>query len=349
MDLVTQALAGAALAQAAARRPDVRLAAAVGAAAGLLPDADVLLGSADDPLRQLELHRHFTHALAFAPVGALAVAALAWPFARGRARFASLYGFALLGISTAGVLDALTSFGTSLLLPFSDVRVAWSLLAVVDPAFSLPLAAGVALAVGARSAGPARAGLALALAYVGLALAQHERAERAAVELARSRGHAPVRIEVKPTMGNVVLWRSVYLADGRIHADAVRAGMGGTRVYPGESAPRVPGGVPEAAPDTVLGRDVARFARVADGWLVRHPDRPDVVGDARYAMLPTSIRPLWGVVVDPARADAHAAFVTLRSLDGPTRRAFTTMLLGRDPADPAPTGTAPAPPRSTPP
>jgi inner membrane protein len=331
MDLVTQGLAGAALAAAAARPAHARLAAAVGAVAGLLPDADVLLGSAEDPLAALEVHRHFTHALVLAPAGALLVALLAWPLARRRLGFPELLAYALLGIAPAGLLDALTSFGTHLLWPFDDARVAWNLLAVVDPLFSLPLLAGVLLALRRRSPVPARAGIALALAYLALAGVQRQRAEDAASALARSRGHEPARLEVKPTMGNVLLWRAVYLEGGAFHVDALRAGLGAVRVYPGGSIARLePRDVREVPEGSVAARDVARFERIAAGHLVRHPERPEVIGDVRYSMRPDGTAPLWGIVVDPARPDRHVEFVTLRPVNAALGRDLLAMLRGRD-------------------
>jgi hypothetical protein len=45
--------------------------------AALLPDADALVRSSADPLLYAEFHRHFTHSLAFIPVGG-AIAALPW-------------------------------------------------------------------------------------------------------------------------------------------------------------------------------------------------------------------------------------------------------------------------------
>jgi inner membrane protein len=329
MDIVTQGLAGAVLAQTAARPGQVRLAAAIGAVAGLLPDADVVLGAAEDPLRNIEYHRHFTHALVFAPVGALLVAALAWPLARRRLRFGQVYAFALLGMLSAGLLDACTSFGTHLLWPFSHERVAWNLVAIVDPLFSLVLIGGLVLALRRRSALPARVGVALALAYLLVALAQRERAGAAARELARERGHDLTRLEVKPTMGNIVLWRSIYLADDRFHVAGIRVGWG-ARAYPGGSVARFrPGDLPEVQPGSVLAGDIERFGKLADGYLVRHPRRPDVLGDARYAMLPNSTIPLWGIVVDPAEPDRHVEFVALREMSAAVRRDFLTMLRGR--------------------
>ena len=54
MDIVTQGLLGATLAQAAAKRDEVKTAALAGFAAGLLADADALIQSSRDPLLYLE-------------------------------------------------------------------------------------------------------------------------------------------------------------------------------------------------------------------------------------------------------------------------------------------------------
>lgn len=329
MDLITQGLAGAALAAAAAPPAQLRRAALIGAVAGMLPDADILIRSADDPLFNLEYHRHFSHALASVPIGALLVALAFWPFLRDRLSLMPIWAFAMLGMASAGLLDACTSFGTHLLWPFSDARIAWNLIAIVDPLFSLVLAAGLVLAWRRQSASAARGALALAVLYLGLALLQQQRAEDALIELARNRGHAIERMEVKPTLGNILLWRGVYLAQERFHVAALRAGLSRVRIYDGGAVPRfqaeLQAGLP---PDSVQARDIARFARLSDDYLALHPQRPEIIGDLRYAMLPNATAPLWGIAVDPDAPDRHVEFVTLRDAGPDVRRAFLAMLRG---------------------
>ena len=75
-------------------------------------------------------------------------------------------------------------------------------------------------------------------------------------------------------------------------------------------------------------RDVARFAAFADGWLVLHPTRVTMVGDARFAMLPTSLRPLWGIEPD-GTSPGGVRFVTDRTASRQQRQRFVDMLLGR--------------------
>lgn len=333
MDVLTHGLVGAALAQAVAPRREVRVATIAGLAAGVLADADALLGSASDPLLVVEYHRHFSHALAFAPVGALLAALLLWPLLRRRLPPRRLYLYALLAYGAAGLLDACTSFGTHLLWPFSGERVAWSVIAIVDPLFTLALLAAVVAGLLRTSALPARTGVAFACAYLLLGAVQHQRALAVARAHVVQRGQPADRLVVKPTIGNLLLWRAVWPADGRAHALGVRAGLGdGVRVYPGDATPLfvLERDAPWAAPGTRVRQDIERFAQLSEDMLAIDPSRPELLGDVRYAMLPTGVEPLWGIVLDPSRPDEHVAFVTNRNLTPERRRALLDMLLGRD-------------------
>ena len=60
-----------------------------------------------------------------------------------------------------------------------------------------------------------------------------------------------------------------------------------------------------------------------------------MIGDARYAMLPTRLEPLWGVVFDARAPEAPVRFETLRDPSARTRQRFIDMLLGRELAEPA--------------
>jgi inner membrane protein len=334
LDLITQGLLGATLAQTAAPRNQVRAATLAGFAAGLLPDADALIRSDADPLLFLEYHRHFSHALAFIPLGALIAALLLWPVLRSQLPFARIYLYAFLGYALAGVLDACTSYGTHLLWPFSDARIAWSIVSIVDPVFSLLLVA--ALAVGLLRTTPvaARVGVLLAAGYLGLGVVQHERAEDIVERLADRRGHVVERVVVKPSFGNILLWRSLYVSDDTIHADALRLPpWGEARIYPGDTAPLLDldGDVAWAEPGSRARADLERFAFFSDGLLIAHPRDPALIGDARYAMLPGSLRPLWGIRFEGPDPAQGADWVTDRRMTPAERQRFTDMLLGRDP------------------
>jgi hypothetical protein len=77
MDPLTHIALGASLGYAGFGRRLGRHAATAGGLAAFAPDADIFISSATDPLLAIEYHRGFTHAVAFAPVGAAVVAATA--------------------------------------------------------------------------------------------------------------------------------------------------------------------------------------------------------------------------------------------------------------------------------
>jgi inner membrane protein len=332
MDPVTQGALGAALAQSAAKPGETRIAALVGGAAGLLADADVLIRSSSDPLLTLEYHRHFSHSLFFVPAGALVAALVLWPFLRSRLAFRRVYLFAFLGYGFSGVLDACTSYGTQLFWPLSDERVAWNLIAIVDPLFTLALLTAVVVAMVQRFPSAAWMGLAFASVYLLFGWVQQQRVETVIRDLAAERGHLIERLLVKPTMGNQVLKRTVYESDGIFHVDAVRVGLSSHRVYAGGSTPRILpgrdlGGIPRGSTAYL---DATRFDRFSDGFTQRHPELSDTLGDVRYSMSPTGLIPLWGIEIDPERPDTHARHVVFRDFSAKQRKRFWNMLLGTE-------------------
>ncbi len=334
LDLVTQGLLGAACAQVVARSGDARKAACIGLLAGLLPDADTLMRSPDDPLLFLDYHRHFSHALLFIPVGALfAALALWWPFRRlGIGR---IYVYALAGYALAGLLDACTSYGTHLWWPFATTRVAWSIVSIVDPVVSMLLLIGVVHGLWRQRRPVVLLSLALAALYLALGFVQQQRATDLARALAEARGHDAQHLLVKPTFGNIVLWRAVYIDDAVIYADGIRPALfSQPRVYSGEAQPLIAAEdlVAWAVEDPVAVTQARRFAGFAEGFLVRHPTRPALLGDARFSVLPTSLAPLWGIEISTSAREAGLPggvdFVSNRKLGRETREVFMRMLWG---------------------
>jgi len=329
MDIVTQGLIGATVAQAGARPNEVRLASLIGFCAPLLADADALIHSTEDPLLFLEFHRHFSHALLFIPFGALIASLLLWPFLRKHLAFKRVYLYALLGYATAGFLDACTSYGTHLLWPLNDERIAWSIISIFDPVFSLALIVAIIFGVIKYKPLAARFGLLFATAYLSLGVIQHERAEALAHLQAQQRGHITDRLIVKPTMGNLLLWRSVYETDGMYYVDAVRVGLADKgKVFTGNSVQAfdINRDLPQLTDQMMLYRDIKRFEFFSDNFLAWHPQRPNVLGDVRYAMLPTSIRPLWGIELPLESPNEHVSFGTYRTMSTSERKTFFAML-----------------------
>lgn len=231
MDVISQAVIGACAAQAVVGHRLPRSAWLVGAAAGLLPDADVLLRSPGDPLGGLLWHRHFTHALVVAPLLGLAVAGIFALLPRFRSHFAPLAIGAIAATLTHAPLDAATSYGTHLWWPFTEARTAWDLLPILDPAITLPAVLLSAIAAwrshrAARIADRSGAirieggagrlvallGLLWFVAAAGLGFVQRQAVQEVQSTLASQRGHTIIegRSRVMPQPLSLILWRSIY-------------------------------------------------------------------------------------------------------------------------------------------
>jgi len=332
VDIITQGVIGAAAAQCGARPGRLRVAGLAGAVAGLLPDADIFIRLPSDPLLFLEYHRHFTHSLVFIPIGALIAALLSWLVTRRRESILALYWPSLLGIATHGVLDACTSYGTHLLWPFSDTRTAWHIISIVDPLFTLSLLVGVIWATKRHSRMAAVLGFAIAMAYLGLGVVQHQRVQSVHAALIAERGHMGVQPEAKPSIGNNFLYRAFYTHQGSYYVDAIRVPwFGESQVYPGEKI-RVldrEGYVDRYALDALRQADIQRFSTFSGGYLVEDPRACGYLSDFRYAALPNAIAPLWGINVLGTPQGEHLEFRQWHDLSRNDQNRFMDMLLGR--------------------
>jgi len=334
MDPVSQAVVGAALPQSVTKPEYQKWALIAGAAGGMAPDLDVFIRSSVDPLLFLEFHRQFTHSLLFIPFGGLLVALALFPFARKSLSFGRLYLFTTLGYATHGLLDACTSYGTQLYWPFSNDRVAWNNIGIVDPLPTLTLLFAVVGAVYWRSVNLARIGFLFFIAYLFLGVYQREKAASVQERLIQDRHHEAVRRTVKPTIGNLVLWRSIYEgADGRYYVDALRIPFfAQERIYEGDSIEKV---IPERdfgmlPPNSRQRIDIGRFSWFSDGYIGRIPGRENAIGDVRYAVLPHEIKPMWGIFIDPNQPDSHVRFETFRELTAEARDKYFSMIFGLD-------------------
>lgn len=317
MDPLTQGLIGASLPQALARnRRALFWAGCFGFVAGLVPDLDVLIRSSDDPLLYLEYHRHFTHALLLIPLGGL-ICAVPFHLLFGRRSglpFKATWLLCTLGYGTHGLLDAFTSYGTLLWWPFSSERVALSAVSVVDPLFTLPVLVLVILAMVRRQRWFAITALLWAGLYLGAGVLQREAALEMGAALAEARGHTPVRLDAKPGFANILIWKTIYEADGRFHVDAVRPTLA-PRIFTGESVQKlnVARDFPDLDPGSQQRRDIDRFDIFSDGFLAQDPVMPERIIDMRYSMIPNEIEGLWSIgISDTADPDEHATYHTHR-------------------------------------
>lgn len=332
MDPLSHAVTGAAIGALVGGKSGLRAGVMAGALSGMAPDLDIFLRSETDPLLHLEFHRGFTHSLFFAPILALASAALFHPLARSHLPFARNFLVCLAAIWLHGLLDAATSYGTSLYWPFSDARAGWNMVAVIDPLYTVPALGLVAATFFRRRLRWSALALIWMGGYVALGGLQRDRAQRAIEAEALRRGHGTVTAEAKPSIFNQIVFRTVYRLDDSYFVDAVRVGyFGSVKIYPGSEVAAFDRATafPDLPTDSRLAQDIERFGHFSMGFLYQVPEEPEIVADLRYALVPNSIDPLWGIRVDTVRANEHAPFETFREVTPERRDQFRRMLLGQ--------------------
>lgn len=316
MDPLSQASLGASLSQSFANgetkwgKSQQFIALVIGALAGMAPDLDVFIRSAEDPLIFLEFHRQFTHSLFFIPFGALICSLVLYPFARKKLSFTQVYLFSFLGYATHGLLDACTSYGTQLFWPFSNERVAWNTVSIIDPLFTLPIIYFISAAAYKKKPVYARIAFVYAVVFLSLGLVQKYRAENAVYELAQTRGHKIERVHVKPAFGNRHLWKLIYEYDGRYYVDAAKL-IFDTKIITGTSIQKlnVKRDYPWLPADSQQARDIERFRWFSDGYLAVSTHDSNLIIDMRYSYLPNRISAMWGVVVDEDYTDEHVEYL----------------------------------------
>lgn len=330
MDPLSQGVLGASVPQAFSQKKHIVAASLFGAISGMAPDLDSFIRSDTDPLLYLEYHRQFSHSLFFIPIGGLICAMVFYAlFARRwQISFKLTYTFCLLGYATHGLLDACTSYGTQLLWPFSNERFAWNTISIVDPLFTLPLLALVIFALRKKNPRFAQIALGWVVFYQGLGFYQHQRVAEAGAQLAEQRGQMPIRLEAKPSFGNLLLWKVIYEVEDGYYTDAVRAAPRLT-IFPGEFIPKlsIERDLPWLEKDTQQAKDLARFRWFSRGFLSLDPNNPLRVIDMRYSLVPNEATGMWSIWFNRnADRTDHVVIKPDRDTSGPRREKFGRML-----------------------
>ena len=331
MDPLSQGTVGAAFAQSVANKNNIFKISVIGFLAGLAPDLDILIKSPTDPILFLEYHRQFTHSLFFIPFGSLIVALILFPFVKSSMSMKTVYYASLLGYATHGLLDACTSYGTQLFWPFSNERVTWNNISIIDPLFTIPALILVVIAIKTKKKIFSFFSIGWIIFYLSLGFIQYERALLAAVELAQVRGHSPERLTLKPSFGNLILWKSIYQHKETFYVDAIRTAQSSTwctgesiRVFDYQYH------LPNLEKESQQKKDIERFRWFSQDYLGYYKER-NIVTDVRYSMIPNQIAPMWGLMIDEQRGvNDHAIWWTSRSLDQSQIDLFKNMLKGRN-------------------
>lgn len=331
MDPVSQGVLGASLAGSLSKSNKLKIASLCGFFGGLTPDLDILIKSNTDPLLSLEFHRHFTHSIFFVPLGALITSLFLFLFLKKSLSFKEIYFYSAAGFLTHGLLDSCTSYGTQLLWPILDKRFSWNIISIIDPIYTFTLLIFILISLFMRSLLYVRFGVFLSCVYLILGLYQHHNIEEFIKKLAFERGHKIERILLNPTIGNNILWRTVYQTSTTYYVDAVYSPiMGQMRLKKGTQVSFLDKETvfSDLAQNSLLRNDIRRFSYFSQDYIFLHPDYDNVIGDLRYGTLPYDYRALWGIQFDLKRPESRANFINLRNFNDNDYSEFWKMLNG---------------------
>ena len=315
MDPLTQGTVGAVLPQALSKK-NLGVVALLGFLSGMAPDLDIFIRSSTDPLLSLEYHRQFTHSLVFIPFGGLICALFLFvvfkkisPF-----NFKKTWLYCTLGYGTHGLIDACTSYGTLLFWPFSDIRIAWNNISIIDPLFTIPLILLIALATIKKKNVYSKIALGWAVIYLMIGMYLHNVAINVGKEIAEQRGHTITRIKAKPSFGNLILWKTIYETDNQFYVDATNLLF--NKIIPGESIKKLnqEEDFPWLKEESQQYKDIERFKWFSNDFLAVNPQNKNQIIDIRYSSIPNEIGGLWGVQLNPNKHNQeHVEFVSMRS------------------------------------
>jgi inner membrane protein len=142
MDSLTQIVLGAAVGEVVLGKKIGNRAQLIGAIAGTLPDLDILATMYfKDDLSELLIHRSYSHALFSHFILAFPFALLTWWMFGRKEKYISWYWLWFLCLATHAILDSFTTYGTQLLLPFTNHLIGFNNISVIDPLYTLPFMA----------------------------------------------------------------------------------------------------------------------------------------------------------------------------------------------------------------
>jgi inner membrane protein len=140
MDSITQFSLGAVIGIAVSPKKTPKVALISGLVA-TIPDLDVFLSYPDALTSTIE-HRGFSHSLFYLTLISPLIATLLYKFFDLLSYFRWLI-LVFLVLTTHPILDSFTSYGTSLLLPFSDFKIMIGSIFIIDPIYTIPLSVSI--------------------------------------------------------------------------------------------------------------------------------------------------------------------------------------------------------------
>lgn len=210
MDSLTQIVLGAAVGYAVAGEEMGKKALLWGAAAGLLPDLDVIpLAPIKDELLFLKYHRGVSHSIVFSIFGPLCVYGLARLWKKNWPHATKLAWIFFWGFATHILLDCFTTWGTQVFWPH-PYRMAFNSAFIIDPLYTIPLIISV---VGAATLTQYTTGkrwvisaLTISTLYLGWGICAKAVVNNQFRTMFAAQEKEVIRFTSRPTAFNSILW-----------------------------------------------------------------------------------------------------------------------------------------------
>jgi inner membrane protein len=319
LDPLSQGVLGSALPQSLTKNnSNLFIIGIIGFLSGMAPDLDIFIKSTTDPLLFLEFHRQFTHSLIFIPIGSLICASIFYLLFRNiiKLTFKQTFLYATLGYGTHGLLDACTSYGTLLLWPFSFERFSLNNISIVDPLFTLPILLLIILSIYKKRNFYAKVAMFWAITYLSLGIFLNLYAKKITQDLINSRGHQSTNITIKPSLGNLFLWKSIYEYEDFFYTDGIRI-LPYKKIFNGTRLKKlsIQNSFPSLDKESQQFKDIQRFAWFSNHHLAVSEINPNIIIDARYSLLPNEFSGLWGIEINESLGQTeHIKFITNRNM-----------------------------------
>ncbi len=211
MDSLTQIVLGATVGEAVLGKKVGNKAMLYGAIAGTIPDLDTFASYFTDTVTAIEIHRGFTHSIAFS---VLFAPLFGWLISKiERKSLANWRDWSWLmfwGFFTHPILDSFTTWGTQLFWPF-DIRLEFKTIFVIDPLYTLPFLVFLILAMRSQRGSQKRRkynnlGLIVSSTYllltVGIKAITYNKFKNALEE----QDISYIQLSNKPAPFNTILW-----------------------------------------------------------------------------------------------------------------------------------------------
>lgn len=217
-------------------------------------------------------------------------------------------------IFTHPLLDAFTAYGTQLFVPFSDYRVAFNVVAIVDPIYTVPFLAAVILAATMKRDSRIRhrvnlAGLVWSTGYLILCSLNKLHIDRVFADSFAAQGIEVNRFTTSPTIFNNLLWSGTAESDSTYYLGTYSLLDHEPLIREFEELPRQHT-VPEAAPDDHAMR-ILRWFTNGYYYVIPLADGTYQFNDLRYGTFggdePIEDRFIFSFILKPGREGIEAS------------------------------------------